>query len=539
VTGTVAVNADFDYIIVGGGAAGCVLANRLSASPGNRVLLLEAGGADDHPLISMPKGISKVMADPKFIWAFATEPESGSNDVSESWARGRTLGGSSSINGLVYVRGQAADYDALAEISSADWDWNHMSRCYRAMENHQLGGDPARGDAGPLHITIPDRPSAVATAAIDAGVSMGLPRRDDLNDPSLDERIAYAPRTIFKGRRQSAAVAFLNPVRMRGNLRIATGMTVDTVMVEAGRAVAVRVLQGTTEALFRANREILLCAGALSTPAVLQRSGIGPTAVLEKLGIATIHDSPQLGANLQEHRGVVMQWRIPDEVSQNREYRGMRLLANSMRYYLRHDGPMSGAAYEVGAWVKSRSGLDRPDGQILISPFTFDYSSPSFAVESHGGMNICVYGLRPESRGTVTIRSRAPADLPIIRANYATSSADTPKMMDLIRYARRLVAQPALARFAPEETRPGAEYVSDEEVLDANRKFGYGNYHASGTCRMGKDSASVVDERLRVRGVGALRVVDTSIFPFMLSGNTAAPAMAMAWRAADLILEDR
>jgi choline dehydrogenase-like flavoprotein len=200
---------------------------------------------------------------------------------------------------------------------------------------------------------------------------------------------------------------------------------------------------------------------------------------------------------------------------------------------------MSSAAYEVCAWIKSRSDLNRPDGQILIAPFTFDYASPNFAVESTGGMNFCVYMLRPESTGSVTIRSRDAADLPVIRANYGTTPSDTRKMVDLIRYARRLAAQPALARFAPHETRPGAQYESEEEILDANRKFGYGNYHASGTCRMGNDPASVVDERLRVRGIGSLRVADTSIFPFMLSGNTAAPAMAMAWRAADLILADR
>jgi choline dehydrogenase-like flavoprotein len=532
------VDHDVDYIIVGAGAAGCVLANRLSADPGNRVLLLEAGGADDHPLIHMPKGISKVMADPSFIWPYTIEPEPGSNGVAESWARGRTLGGSSSINGLVYVRGQARDYDALASASSDDWNWAHMSAAYRAMENHELGASDTRGGAGPLRVSMPP-PNALAAAVLEAGAALGLPVFKELNDPRDGPRIGYLPRTIHEGRRQSAAVAFLKPARSRGNLRVATGVTVNRVVFDSRRAVAVEALQEGAPVTLRARREILLCAGALATPAILQRSGIGSAAQLAALGIPCIQDAAEVGLNLREHRGIVMQWRVADEISQNRDYRGVRLLANTARYYLRHDGPMSGAAYEVGAWVKSREDLDRPDGQLLIAPFTFDYSSPNFAVEAAGGMNFCVYMLRPESTGSLRIRSRDPADLPSIRANYASDASDLGKMVDLIRYARRLAAQAPLADFVIEETRPGARYSSDEDILQAYRQFGYGCYHACGTCRMGSDPASVVDPRLRVRGVESLRVIDTSIFPFMLTGNTNAPAMATAWRAADLVLADR
>jgi choline dehydrogenase-like flavoprotein len=529
----------FDYVIVGAGAAGCVLANRLSEDPANQVLLIEAGGRDTHPFIHMPKGISKVMADPAFIWNYMTESESGTNNLAESWARGRTLGGSSSINGMVYVRGQASDFDDLAELTSDDWNWSRIGAAYKAMESHELGAGPTRGDRGPLHISVsPDR-LPLMEAAIQAGTAMGLERMQDVNEPVDAQRIGYAPRTIHKGRRQSAAVAFLAPAMDRPNLKIITDLAIDSVEFDGRRAIAVRATSGGKPVKYSARREIILSAGALSTPALLQRSGIGPAALLQRLEIPLVQDSPDVGRNLREHRGLVMQWRVPDDVSQNREYRGLRLAANTARYYVTFDGPMASGAYEVGAWFKSRPDLPRPDAQILIAPFTFDYNSPTFNVETHGGMNFCVYMLRPESTGTVAIRSRDHDALPIINANYCELESDQRKMIDIIRFARKLAGQAALSGFVAGETRPGPEYQSDEELLQAHIKFGYGSYHACGTCRMGKDDASVVDPRLRVRGVDGLRVVDTSIFPFMLSGNTVGPAMATAWRAADLILEDR
>lgn len=526
----------FDYVIVGAGAAGCVLANRLSGNPANQVLLIEAGGRDTHPFIHMPKGISKVMADPAFIWNYMTESESGTNNLAESWARGRTLGGSSSINGMVYVRGQASDFDDLAALTSDDWNWSRIGAAYKAMENHELGASQTRGDRGPLHVSIsPDR-LPLMEAAIQAGAAMGLERKQDVNEPADVERIGYVPRTIHKGRRQSAAVAFLAPMMDRANLEVITDVAIDSVEFDGRRAIAVRTADG---AKYSARREIILSAGALSTPALLQRSGIGPAAHLHRMEIPLLQESPDVGRNLREHRGLVMQWRVQDGVSQNREFRGLRLAANTARYYVTYDGPMASGAYEVGAWFKSRPDLPRPDGQLLIAPFTFDYNSPTFNVEQQGGMNFCVYMLRPESTGTVVLRSRDPAALPVISANYCELESDKRKMIDIIRFARKLAGQASLSSVMVGETRPGPEYQTDEELLQAHIKFGYGSYHASGTCRMGKDDASVVDPRLRVRGVEGLRVVDTSIFPFMLSGNTVAPAMATAWRAADLILEDR
>jgi choline dehydrogenase-like flavoprotein len=487
----------------------------------------------------MPKGLSKIMANPTYMWPYMTEPEPGSNNVSESWGRGRGLGGSSSVNGMVYVRGQAADYDALAALSSDDWNWAQIGRAYRAIENHELGAAPTRGDGGPLRISMPAPRYPIIEAAIRAGVALGLERKEDVNDPEDVARIGYAPRTIYRGRRQSAAVAFLEPIRQRRNLTVVVGVTVDRILFQGRRAVSVQGFQGSTPVTYAATREVLLSGGALSSPAILQRSGVGPGAVLAEQGIPVVADHAEVGHNVREHHGIVMQWRVREDASQNRELQGLRLLANSARYFLDHGGPLAAGIYDAGAWFKTREDLPRPDAQILIGSFSINYKNPAAGVEPHGGMNLCVYDLRPESTGTVIIKSRDPAQVAEIRPHYGSVAADLRKMVDILRFSRRLVAQSPLADFVLEETRPGPGFESDEQLCAAPVKLGYGSYHACGSCRMGRDDGSVVDPHLRVRGLEGLRVVDTSIFPFMLSGNTNGPAMATAWRAADLILADR
>jgi choline dehydrogenase-like flavoprotein len=528
--------ADHDYIIVGAGSSGCVLANRLSADPANRVLLLEAGGRDSHPFITMPRGLAKVMANARYIWPFMTKPETWSNKVGEAWARGRVLGGSSSVNGMVYNRGAAADFDALAEQSSDDWSWAHIGEAYRQMENHELGRAATRGDAGPLRISMPEVKSELTEAILEAGVSMGLTRVDDVNDPADRPRVGYAPRTIWKGKRQSAAKAFLEPARSRPNLTVESHVVVDRILFDNGKAVGVLAKRAGQDLRFAAGKEVIVCAGALATPAILQRSGVGPKPLLDELGIPVVADNPAVGRDLFEHRGVVFQWRVPDGQSQNREFRGLGLIRSVIRYYLGKKGAMAGGAYDMGAWIKSSPDKDRPDIQLLMSAFTFDFEAVPLKIEDHGGINFCVYPIRPDSRGKIEIASRDPEALPHIEPGYVTAETDRALIGTMFQIARRYVAQPPLAQYIEEETRPGAQYVEGADIEQAYLKFGYTNYHASGTCRMGRDANSAIDPALRVRGVKSLRVVDTSIFPFMPAGNTNGPAMVVAWRAADVIL---
>ena len=529
--------AEFDYIIVGAGAAGCVLAHRLSADSRVHVALLEAGGKDDSYFVKMPKGLAKVMQDPKCTWLYPVQPETGNAFGEEIWARGRLMGGSSSINGMMYVRGQPADFDEIADQSSEDWSWQHISNAYRALENHELGGAPTRGSTGPLRLSLPDRRTALTEAVIQAGMSMGLPRKADVNEPDGNPGVGYASRTIWNGRRQSASKAFVDPVRDRKNLTVISNVTVDRVVFEGARAVGVELASGgAQEGTLRARREVILASGALASPGILQRSGVGPRELLERLGIAIVHDNPQVGQNLIEHRGILPQWRLSQQLSDNREYVGLRLLKNTLNYVFTQSGPMSSAAYEIGAWLKSDDALPRPDIQFLVAPFTFDYSNHRQTLEKHPGLGMVAYPLRPESRGSVNISNRNPHQLPELRANYRANQHDRSLMVRTLQLARQFVAQSPLAPYVVEETFPGSHCVSEEQILAAYDKHGSCGYHAVGTCRMGSDNESVVDPALRVRGVSALRVVDASIFPQIPSGNTNGPTMAMAWRAADLIL---
>jgi choline dehydrogenase-like flavoprotein len=530
--------ADYDYVIVGAGSAGCVMAYRLTEDPNVRVLLLEAGGKDRHPFIHMPRGLARVMSNLRYIWPYMTRPEAGSNGVAESWARGRTLGGSSAVNGMVYVRGAAADFDRLAATSSDDWNWSHIGEAYRAMESHELGEKGTRGGSGPLKISLPEGRPVLSEAVIAAGEAMGLARMEDINDPADRERVGYAPRTIHKGRRQSAAVAFLRPAMKRPNLTVLTDVTVDRVWFDGPRAAGVVATRGGQAVTYRGG-EILLAAGALATPAILQRSGIGPASLLATLEIPVVRDAPGVGADLFEHRGIVFQWKVPDRLSANRAFRGLGLIATVLRYWLTRKGGMAGGAYDMAAYVKSDPALDRPDLQILMAPFTFDFTRVPLRVENHGGLNFCVYKIRPDSRGTLRIASRDPAKLPEIVPNYASTESDRSIVATMMAYVRDYVRQAPLASLIEEETRPGARYADDAQIAAAYLEYGYANYHAGGTCRMGNDAGAVVDPELKVRGVDGLRVIDTSVFPFMPAGNTQAPAMAIAWRGADILKRDR
>ncbi len=533
----------FDFVIVGGGSAGCVVANKLSADPRLRVLLIEAGPPDTHPMIHMPKGFSKIAASPKHAYYYEARPTAGGKNSTETWIRGRMLGGSSSINGLQYQRGHQEDYDHWErDLGLAGWGWNDLGRIFKSMEDHELGANEYRGAGGPLPITVTKNRSFLMDQLIKAGEELGLRHFDDANMPE-QEGIGYISGTAKKGRRWSAAKAFLNPARGRPNLKIVTETEVQRVIIENKRAVGVECIHEGRTIVYRADAEVILAAGALHSPKLLQISGVGPAQHLASLGIPVVVDSPNVGANMREHLVFTIQYRLTGDYSQNKQYSGWRILAHGARYLTTHSGLLAHSPYDVTAFVKTRPGLDRPDAQLVTGPLSMDMAAwEGFAkgikLEKEPGAQILGYGLRPESQGTVMIESPDPSAPPAITHNYLSTQHDRDLAIATTRYMRRLFEQPAIAQYIKAEMLPGPAVQSDDEILAAYNLMGGPAYHALGTCRMGVDDQSVVDERLRVRGIEGLRVVDISIFPTQVSGNTNGPAMAAGWRGSELILED-
>jgi choline dehydrogenase len=523
----------YDYVIIGAGSAGCVLAHRLSENQDTSVLLIEAGPKDTSWLIHIPKGYRKIHRDPRLMWRFPVTAEADRGEWLGSALGGKVLGGTSSINSMLYVRGQPQDYDDWAAAGAPGWSWRDIGPCFKRIEDHELGESGTRGVGGPLHISCLRDGGALCEAVIQAGVGLGLPRREDLN--GIDqEGIGYFPATIKHGRRVSAARAFLAPIKRRRNLTIITEAVVTQILFDETRAIGVACTVRGTPREFRGAREIIRCAGALQSPKILQLSGIGPANHLRSLGLPVICDSPGVGANLRDHWGIRLQYRLLEASGHNRWLRGIGLWMSALRYLIRRTGVLSTAVAEIGAFIKAMPGAFRPDAELQIALFSVVQATNE--IESRPGLQCMVRSLRPESQGTVLIRSADPAAPPAIRGNFLSADYDRQLTVHMIRYARRLLCQPPLGKYLGEETFPGPDCRSLEEIVHACRRFGSPGSHFAGTCRMGQDPMAVVDATLRVRGVSGLRVVDCSIMPTVVSGNTNGPVMAIAWRAADLIL---
>lgn len=536
-------DAGWDYVIVGAGSAGCVMAERLSRDPKVRVLVLEAGGSNRHPLITLPKGIGKVTMQQRFTWYYPVGQRRLPDVPSvETWVRGRGLGGSSAVNGMIYVRGQAEDYDLWArEHGCTGWDAATMLGAFQQIENHELGAGDGRGTDGPLHISSGTYRYPLAEALIAAGESLGLPRRADLNGPD-QEGIGYFSHNIKRGRRQSAAEVFLKPAMRRANVAVRTGALVDRIVLDGQRASGVEiVVDGRRERIAVAG-EVILSAGVMASPAILQRSGIGPGALLSALGVPVIADSPNVGRRLQEHLGMSVPFRLNGVPGNNREFRGLRLLANALRYYLTRTGPLATGPYEVGAFVRARPQSTRPDLQLYGSAFTFKRGdNPNFPVqlaqvEDEPGLTVYAQMLQLKSQGALAITAADPAAPLDIAPNWLSDPDDQDMAVASLRYVRRFAGQAAIAPYLGEELLPGADRQSDADLLDYARRFSRCGTHAVGVCGMGGAAEAVCDPDLRVRGVDGVRVIDCAAMPGLVSGNTNGPAMAFAWAAADRML---
>ncbi|OZB31633.1 MAG: choline dehydrogenase [Pseudomonas sp. 34-62-33] len=526
----------YDYLIVGAGPAGCLLANRLSADPGVSVLLVEAGGRDNYPWIHIPVGYLYCIGNPRTDWCYSTEADPGLHGRSLKYPRGRVLGGSSSINGMIYMRGQAADYDSWAAAGNAGWAWRDVLPLFKRSEHHFAGASQWHGGDGEWRVERQRLSWEILEAFREAAAQSGIASIDDFNGGD-NEGCSYFQVNQKRGVRWNASKAFLRDIRQRPNLQVLTGAEAERLELEGGRVRALHLRWQGQALRIAARREILLCAGAIGSPALLQRSGIGPRPLLEKLGIGVRHELPGVGENLQDHLQLRLIYRISGVKTLNRiAATPWGKLGMALEYLLKRSGPLSMAPSQLGAFAKSDPEQARANLQYHVQPLSLErFGEP---LHDFPAFTASVCHLRPHSRGRVAIASADAGAAPLIRPNYLSDERDLRVAADAIRLTRRIVAAPALARYQPQEYKPGPDYRSEEDLQRAAGEIGTTIFHPVGTCAMGQGRDAVVDARLRVHGVAGLRVVDASIMPSIVSGNTCSPVLMIAEKAAQMIKED-
>jgi choline dehydrogenase len=529
----------FDYVIIGAGSAGCVLANRLSKDPRNAVCLLEAGGRDNWIWFHIPVGYLFAIGNPRADWMFKTEAETGLNGRILNYPRGKVLGGCSAINAMIYMRGQREDYDNWRQMGLEGWGWDDVRPIFRHHLDHYLGAGEHHGAGGEWRVEAPRMQWQILDSFIEAAIEAGIPRASDFNTGS-NEGVSYFHVNQKNGRRWSAARGFLRPALARPNLKVETHAHATRILFEGKRAIGVEILQDGTLRQILARKEVVLSAGAIASPQLLQLSGIGNGALLKEHGIDVVHHLPGVGENLQDHLQLRPIYKVSGVRTLNEEYRSLFKKGQmALEYALFRKGPLTMAPSQLGAFTRSSPDYATPNLQFHIQPLSLD----KFGEDPHPfpAFTASVCNLRPTSRGTVRIRGGKAGEAPFIRPNYLSTEEDQRVAVDALRLVRQVISMPALQKYRPEEYKPGATLKTDEELLEGARDIGTTIFHPVGTAKMGIDSdpMAVTDARLRVRGIENLRVIDASIMPTITSGNTNSPTLMIADKGAAMILEDQ